>query len=134
MNFFGGRSIGCPGKKGHLGCILALSLIFVLIFSFALPASAQNTSTDDSFLPGQSVTKNIAAAIAGASPGSVLVIESGVWFGNFVIDNQDIVGALDGIFQHTVHLAVLNGNGLMNSIILRIGKYFLDGQGINFTR
>ncbi len=127
MNFFGGRSIGCPGKTGYSGFILALALISLLIFSFVLPASAQNTSTGDSYQSGQAVTKNIAAAIAGASPGSVLVIESGVWEGNFVIDKPI---TLRGVDKGAGSPHIITGKGLAG-ITIKSDDVTLSGLKIS---
>jgi len=68
--------------------LLALTIILIFLFSICLvpPAAAQETVSNEAPVAGQTITKNIAGAIAAANPGSVLIIESGEWEGNFVID------------------------------------------------
>ncbi|WP_052418648.1 protein kinase domain-containing protein [Methanolacinia paynteri] len=63
--------------------MVILFLFFLLLVS---PVAAVNNTSSSEGIINQTVTNSIAAAVAGAEPGSVLLIESGEWGGNFIID------------------------------------------------
>ncbi|ADN37373.1 serine/threonine protein kinase [Methanolacinia petrolearia DSM 11571] len=74
----------------RITCLSCCSLHMVILFLFLMllvsPVAAANNNSSSEGIINQTVTNSIAAAVAGAEPGSVLLIESGEWGGNFVID------------------------------------------------
>ena len=76
-------------------CFLPLSLLLLIFLLLVSPVAAVDNVSSHEGSINQTVTNNIAAAIAGAEPGSVLLIESGEWEGNFVIDKPLSLFGLD---------------------------------------
>lgn len=73
------------GINGYMSALALLLVVISCIILFT-PVSAQEIDINESPVDGQTITKDIAGAIATAKPGSVLIIESGTWEGNFEID------------------------------------------------
>ncbi|MBN1432546.1 MAG: protein kinase [Methanomicrobiaceae archaeon] len=87
MKFVGRGTAGNSGRRVGACLYPALVICFLLTIIILYPVSAApEPGGVDNGTVSQTVTKSIAAAITGAKPGSVLLIETGEWDGNFVIN------------------------------------------------
>lgn len=123
------RSIERRKKSGLKSYFPVLAILFLLFLSLAFPAAAQEPGNGEGGAVNQTVTKNIAAAIASAKPGSVLIIESGEWEGNFVIDKPI---SLLGVDTGKGRPHIITDDGLAG-IVIASDDVTLEGLTISGT-